>query len=85
MHQRAYEVYAREAEDGPATRVMIDNANCLRSTELSVVQETTPTAPSRRDSIAIEFECSECQRLSVLHIRQHKGCTLMWFTATKRT
>lgn len=83
MHQRAYEVYARKKEDGPATRVSINNADCQATGEFVLNSEETAEAPSRRDSIAIQFICSECNSLPVLHIRQHKGSTLMWFTVTE--
>jgi hypothetical protein len=84
MHQRAYEVYARKREDGPATRIAISGADCVGPGELSVIQEETKTAPSHRDTIAIQFHCWQCNCLPVLHIRQHKGSTLMWFTVTEQ-
>lgn len=80
VHQRAYEVFAREKEDERATRIAINNANCQGTNRVSVLQEPSASAPSRRDTIAIQFHCLNCDALPVLHIRQHKGATLIWCT-----
>jgi len=88
MHQDAYEIYARDSEDGKATRIAVDNAGCpspvggfnkLRETRLLIEKKDSNSAPGNRDSLAVRFLCTNCNRVSVLHIHQHEGAAMVWF------
>lgn len=85
MHQDAYEIFARRAEDESATRIAVDHADCQGGggpEKPRVVTNVTNHAPQRRDTLAVRFLCGNCDRPTVLHIRQHKGSAYMWMEDT---
>jgi hypothetical protein len=78
LHHRGVISYDRNEDDKQTIETLVENG----TTSVSVVPSTASRNPSsRRDGIAIQFECEGCGDSFELTIAQHKGVTLVAWRA----
>jgi hypothetical protein len=64
-------VHNRSAEDGESKAILV--TQCGAGAVLNV-----PSNPSRRrDGLSVAISCEQCDRITWLHIYQHKGQTFV--------
>lgn len=78
LHHEHVEIFER-GEDAPhGVHVSVKGGKAEIDTDIS----SNPSL--RRHGLSIQFWCERCHSISVLHLSQHKGCTLVDFVDTKK-
>jgi hypothetical protein len=74
LHHGLVSVYARREDESQIVLTEVDG----KRTETSVIPSHLTTNPShRRDGIAIQFRCENCNHAFEITFAQHKGLTLV--------
>ena len=77
MHQREVIIYDREEDEEFVSKTTVLRG--LTATHL-VPNENSGNLSERRHGVAIVFDCEGCRHRPTLHIAQHKGVTLVFWT-----
>jgi hypothetical protein len=78
LHQSVVTVYSRAREDDPTVEIEVRN-----TATIEVRTKATRNPSSRRDGLAILFDCENCDFVGELTIAQHKGNTLVGWRESK--
>lgn len=81
LHHVRVDVFDRKEDAEQVRRTRVDEAVSV----LTLPNETSGNPSSRRDALAVRFECEECGSPSTLSIAQHKGETHLYFYPASRS